>query len=91
MKEADSFYNKYNFPKIDRSFGVYTKDDLLDFAEAFATEDRQQTKDMIELTLKEMYLAKIRASDKEAAIPRIKLIHQARGMKLFAKELGSKL
>ena len=49
MKTADSFYSKYEFPlRRDRSSGVYTKDDLLDFAEAFATERNQEIINMID-------------------------------------------
>ena len=49
MKTADSFYSKYEFPlRRDRSSGVYTKDDLLDFAEAFATKHDQEIKDMVD-------------------------------------------
>ena len=55
MKTADSFYSKYEFPlRRDRSSGVYTKDDLLEFAEAFATEHDQEIIKMIdEMIVKE--------------------------------------
>ena len=43
MKTADSFYSKYEFPlRRDRSSGVYTKDDLLEFAEALLSEKISQ-------------------------------------------------
>ena len=54
MKTADSFYSKYEFPlRRDRSSGVYTKDDLLEFAEAFATEHDQEIKNMIDEMIEE--------------------------------------
>ena len=63
MKTADSFYSKYEFPlRRDRSSGVYTKDDLLDFTEAFATERDQEIKDMIDAEI-ELYEGIIKSTE----------------------------
>ena len=93
MKIADSFYKKYNLPKLDRSSGVYTKDDLLDFAEAFATERNQEIINMID-EMEEKKVNHTKEVMKETwvdAKTESRLWSYLEGVKEFATEIRSRL